>query len=279
MAIDPQALLTHDFGETRQHFTERDVILYALGLGLGERADDLPFVYEVGLQALPSFAVTLASPGMWIRDPRFGIDFSKLVHSAQQASFHRPLPTNGEIVGAARVVALTDRGAGKGAVLTLERTLRDAATGDLFCTLRQTLLLRGDGGFGGAAPVRSDAAMPNRTPDLTASATVSPRAALLYRLSGDRNPLHADPAAARAAGFARPIMHGLGSYGIAGVAVARAAGASPSAIGELECRFSGVVMPGDTLDFQIWRIANGLTFTAHVGDRKVLDGGSLTLEI
>ena len=279
MAIDPQALLTHDFGETRQRFTERDVILYALGVGLGERADDMLFVYEVGLQTLPSFAVTLASPGMWLRNPRFGIDFSKLVHSAQQASFHRPLPTNGEIVGTASVVALADRGANKGAVLTLERTIRDAATGDLFCTLRQTLLLRSDGGFGGDAPARGDAMIPDRRPDLSVSTTLSPRAALLYRLSGDWNPLHADPAAARAAGFARPIMHGLGSYGIAGVAVARAAGASPSAIRELECRFSGIVMPGETLDFQIWRIANRLTFTAHVGDRKVLDGGSLALEI
>lgn len=285
MTIDPGALLAHDFGETRQRYTERDAILYALGLGLGTNDDDLPFVFESGLRVLPTFAVTLASPGMWIRDPRFGVDFTKLVHSEQRAWFHNPIPANGEIIGTAHVIALTDRGAGKGAVLTLERNIRDAATGLALCTLHQTLLLRGDGGFGGTAPDRAPSGLPDRAADLTASTTLSPRAALIYRLSGDWNPLHVDPATARAAGFDRPIMHGLGSYGIAAIAVSRAAGAiksaagaSPLGIKQLGCRFSGVVMPGDTLDFQIWRTASGLAFTAHVGDRKVLDNGLLTLE-
>ncbi len=278
MTIDPGALLAHDFGEIRQRYTERDVILYALGLGLGADDNDLPFVFESGLRVLPTFAVTLATPGMWIREPRFGVDFTKLVHAEQRAWFHHPLPANGEIIGTAHVVALTDRGAGKGAVLTLERNIRDAATGLALCTLHQTLLLRGDGGFGGTAPDRAPAGIPDRAADLTVSTTLSRRAALIYRLSGDWNPLHIDPATARAAGFDRPIMHGLGSYGIAALAVSRAASVSPIDIKQLACRFSGVIMPGDTLDFQIWRTADGLNFTAYVGDRKVLDNGLLTLE-
>ena len=278
MAICPAALLAHDFGEIRQRYTERDVILYALGLGLGADPDDLGLVYEHGLLPLPSFAVTLASPGMWIRDPRFGVDFTKLVHSAQRATFHAPLPAHGEITGTARVTALADRGEGKSAVLTLERRISDAATGLLLCTVQQTLLLRGDGGFGGTPPERSGSVIPDRTADLVATTTVSPRAALIYRLSGDWNPLHADPASARAAGFDRPILHGLASYGIAAIAIARAAGVSPTAVRHLACRFSGIVFPGDTLDFRIWRTAGALAFAAHVGDRKVLDDGLITLE-
>jgi acyl dehydratase len=278
MTIDPGAILAHDFCETRQRYTERDVILYALGLGFGAGEDDLPFVFETDLRVLPTFAVTLASPGMWIRAPRFGVDFTQLVHSEQRAWFHNAIPANGEIIGTARVVALTDRGIGKGAVLTLERNIRDAASGLALCTLHQTLLLRGDGGFGGTMPERAASGIPDRTADLTASTTLSPRAALIYRLSGDWNPLHVDPAMARAAGFNRPIMHGLGSYGIAAVAVSRAAGASPRDIKQLACRFSGVVMPGDSLDFRIWHVFGAFAFTAYVGDRKVLDDGLLTLE-
>lgn len=278
MTIDPGAILAHDFGETRQRYTERDIILYALGLGCGAGEDDLPFVFETDLHVLPTFAVTLASPGMWIRAPRFGVDFTQLVHSEQRAWFHNAIPANGEIIGTARVVALTDRGIGKGAVLTVERNIRDAASGLALCTLRQTLLLRGDGGFGGTVPERAASGIPDRTADLTASTTLSPRAALIYRLSGDWNPLHVDPATARAAGFNRPIMHGLGSYGIAAVAVSRAAGASPRDIKQLACRFSGVVMPGDSLDFRIWHVFGAFAFTAYVGDRKVLDDGLLTLE-
>ncbi len=278
MTIRPDLLLAHDFGEVRQSYDERDAILYALGLGLGAdptAVDDLAFLDETRLQVLPSFAVTLASPGMWMRDPRFGVAFNQLVHAAQDVTFGDKLPSAATIVGTARVAALGDRGAGRGAELVVEREVRGAADGRLHATIRQTLQLRGDGGFGGDAPVRAPLLIPDRSPDVVVDVQVSPRAALIYRLSGDRNPLHIDPDFARSAGFERPILHGLASYGIAGVAVARALGRTPDAVTRLACRFSDVVYPGDTLSFAIWQERAGARFVAHAGDRKVLDQGLL----
>src|SRR5260221_7346119 len=159
MAIDPNRLLGHVFPETRHEYVERDAILYALGIGLGADpfdATELDFLLETRLKLLPTFAVTLATLGMWVREPAFGIDFVRVVHSAQHAAFTKPLPRRGEVIGRARVASLADRGEGKGAVLVVERTLSDAASGDLYCTLRQTLLLRGDGGYGGPPLLREE---------------------------------------------------------------------------------------------------------------------------
>ncbi len=278
--INPEAILAHDFGSPRAHYVPRDAILYALGLGLGSDpldAEDLRFLDERALAVLPSFAVTLCTPGMWIRDPALGVDFGKLVHAAQWAEFPNPLPPSAEVAGTAQVVSLTDRGEGRGAVLTLERTIADAASGAIYCRLRQTLLLRGDGGFGGPPDPRSEWALPARAADATADFATSPRAALIYRLSGDWNPLHLDPAIAAKAGFPRPILQGLASYGIAGAAISRALGRDPAAVALLACRFAGIVLPGDVLRFSVWRSEtdNTAQFVAHVGERKVLDGGEI----
>jgi len=277
--IQPEKLLSHIFPDIGQAFVERDVILYALGVGLGRdplAQEELAFLLEGRLQVLPTYAVTLGSPGMWIRDPAFGIDFAKLVHAEQTADFHAPLPTRGNIVASAKVLSLTDRGAGRGAVLTLQRIIRDASTAMPYCTLRQTLLLRGDGGFGGPAADRTEDIVPERPADRQSRFDISPRAALIYRLSGDWNPLHADPDFAAKAGFSKPILHGLASYGIASIAVARALGLSPAIISRLSCRFSGVVYPGESLEFHIWNEQEGAVFQAFAHDRKVLDQGSIT---
>ncbi|MFC3787107.1 acyl dehydratase [Sphingopyxis italica] len=278
MTFRPDRILAHDFGEARQSYTARDAILYALGVGLGgDPLDegDLAFLDETRLSVLPTFAVTLCSPGMWIRDAAFGVDFRRLVHSAQSAEFHALLPASAEVVGTARVVGLADRGEGRGAVLELERQIADAADGGLYCTLRQTLLLRGNGGFGGSPPPPTTSVIPDTAPDAEASARLSPRAALIYRLSGDWNPLHIDPAFAKSAGFERPIMHGLGSYAVAGAAVSRALDRNPADMSALSCRFSGIVLPGDTLTFSIWLDADGAAFRAHVEGRLVLDEGRI----
>lgn len=281
MAIQPERLLAHTFGETRQRYDERDAILYALGLGLGrdevDRTDPC-FLDETRGKVVPTFAVTLGSPGMWIRDPVFGVDFGRLVHSEQAAEFHAPLPPSGEVSATARVISLHDRGAGRGAVLALERRIVDASTGVPYCTLVQTLLLRGDGGFGGPPAPRQSSPIPDTQAVVTARVTLSERAALIYRLSGDRNPLHVDPVFARRAGFDRPIMHGLGTYGTVGVAVARALGGSPDQLTSLACRFSGVVLPGDTLAIEIWGAPANAVFRASVGDRLVIDAGRLTMK-
>ena len=222
---------------------------------------------------LPTFAVTLSSPGLWLRTPEFGIDFGKLVHAEQAATFHAPLPAAAETIGLARVALLADRGPGRGAVVALEREIRDSASGTHYCSLRQTLFLRGDGGFGGPPAPNPPSIVPERQPDLRAEFTVDPRAALIYRLSGDPNPLHIDPDAARRGGFDRPILHGLASYAIAGIAVSRACGFSPTGVAGLQCRFSGVVFPGDRLEFRIWRTDGAAVFQGFVGERKVLDQG------
>jgi acyl dehydratase len=278
MPIQPDRLVGYRLPEITQSYAPRDAILYALGVGLGHdpcAPEDLKFLLEDGLEVLPTFAVTLASPGMWIRAPEFGVDFVKVLHGEQAAWFHAPLPPEADVVGSARVLSLTDRGVGRGAVLVLEREIRDAQTDRAYCTLQQTLLLRGDGGFGGPAAPSAPSIIPERPPDLSGRAVIDPRAALIYRLSGDRNPLHADPDFARRAGFERPILHGLASYALAGVTVARVCGFSPTKITALKSRFSGVVFPGDMLDFRIWRDKGKATFQAFVGDRKVLDQGQV----
>jgi acyl dehydratase len=277
MAIRADLLLAHKFPSMRQPYSRRDAILYALGLGLGGASEDLPFLLEDRLAVLPTFAVTLGTPGMWIRAPEFGIDFAKLVHYEQAAEFHASLPPEGEVLAEARVASVRDRGEGKGALVAVEREIRAADSDALFCTLLQTLLLRADGGFGGTPAPHQPSLIADRPPDLVTEFATDRRAALIYRLSGDLNPLHSDPEAAKRAGFERPILHGLASYGIAAIAVARALGGSPAEVSRLDCRFSGVVYPGDTLRFHIWREKSGAVFQAFAGERKTLDQGRLAL--
>lgn len=275
----PDAIRGYDFGLREQSYSARDAILYALGVGLGDDpcdTHDLRFLDERALSVLPTYAVTLCSPGMWIADPALGVHFGKLVHFAQAAEFGEALPPEGKVQGTARVLSLTDRGEGRGAVLVLEREIRNAETGALHCRLQQTLLLRGDGGFGGDPAPRGAKFEPATPAGNVGTYAVSRRAALIYRLSGDWNPLHLDPAFAAKAGFDRPILQGLASYAIAGVAVSRALGRDPAQVSRLACQFSGIVLPGDDITFEIWNAADDTArFRALVGDRKVLDDGTI----
>lgn len=277
--IQPAAILAHDFGAPVQDYGARDAILYALGLGLGrepEEAAELRFLDERQLTVLPTFAATLCTPGLWLQAPRFGVDLTRLVHLAQWAEFHERLPPTARVRGSARVTGLHDRGNGRGAVLEIEREIVDAGDGHIYARLRQTLLLRGDGGFGGEPPRREERWVPPGEPDFVAHQVTSPRAALIYRLSGDWNPLHLDPHVAQAAGFPRPILHGLASWGMAALAVSRALEKDPADLKLLACRFSGIVLPGDTLELRIWRQEDGgARFDASVADRKVLDDGRI----
>lgn len=277
-AFDPARLRGWAFAAQAQSYEARDAILYALGVGLpltpGD-GPDLGWLLEGGAKVLPSFAVTLASPGMWVKDPALGIDWVKLLHMAQAATFHAPLPPAARVTSQPRIKSLHDRGAGKGAVCVLERDITDADTGIRYCTVDQTILLRGNDGFGGPASAPAErVAMPDRAPDAVVNVATSPRAALIYRLSGDLNPLHTDYAVAQRAGFDMPILHGLASYGTAAAVVLRAFGADdPARLTALACRFSGVVFPGDTLRFDLWHDGSRVLFEAHAGNRKVLDQG------
>lgn len=272
MTLNPAALLDYRFAAIEQSYTARDAILYALGIGLGTDPldrDDLDYLLESRLKLLPTFAATLSSPGMWIRDPALGVDFARLVHVEQDVTFHRALPTSATVSATPRIASLTDRGPGKGAVVVVEREI--VADDLLLATVRQSLLLRGDGGFGGPPADRAvNLTVPQRPADHRLEVPISPRAALIYRLSGDWNPLHADPDYARSAGFERPILHGLASYGIAGRAIMRATGRT---LKRLACRFAGIIVPGDRLDLSLWQESDRILFEASVGERRVLDRG------
>jgi len=277
MPIAPQTLLEWHFETVQQEFSPKDVILYALGLGLGRDPLDrsaLQYVYEKDLVTLPTFAVTLATLGMWVKDPRTGITWEKLVHSAQRATFHRALPAEGRVTASARISEVWDRGSEKGAVIAVQRDIVDSASKEPYCTLEQTLMLRADGGFGGEAPPATGVTIPDRPADEIQQFATAPGQAILYRLSGDWNPLHIDLDLAASAGFSRPILHGYCCYGIAGWTVCQAAGRATAALRQLECQFTGPVIPGDELAFHFWqRRENEWLFQARVGERVVMNHG------
>jgi len=261
--FDPRQLLARQFAPIEHSYGHRDTLLYALGLGFGADpmdAGQLRYVYEgVGgssLRALPTFANILAYPGFWAREPDTGIDWQRLVHAEQQIVLHAQLPARGRVTGANRVSAIWDKGPEKGALMQQQREVRDAASGNNLATVTQLTLLRGNGGFGEGACESvppTPHPIPERTPDAVCDLATMPQAALIYRLSGDLNPLHADPAVARAAGFERPILHGMATMGIAAHAVlkellhyddARFAG--------MRARFTAPAIPGDTLRTELW---------------------------
>lgn len=277
MAIDPNTLLNWTFDDVHHDYVQRDAILYALGLGLGQdplSVRELPYVYEKELKVVPTFAVTLATLGLWVKNPALKITLEKLVHSAQKATFFKPLPAKASIVGHARLSEVYDRGADKGAVITVERSIHDANTQEHYCTLEQTLMLRADGGFGGKAPSASSVIIPDTAPTKSLSYKTTPGQAIIYRLSGDWNPLHIDPEIAKHAGFSQPILHGYCSYGIAGWVASLAAGKDASTLKSLQCQFTGPVIPGDELTFNFWfSSSQQWLFQARVNDRVVLNKG------
>ena len=268
MAIDYHHLKNRPFASVHQHYQARDTMLYALSLGLGNDPLDaaaLPFVYEGmegGLRALPTLAVVLGYPGFWAREADTGIDWVKLLHGEQRVRWHQPLPADCEVVGKSRITHLTDKGEGRGAILITERLVETQA-GVPLATMQQVTVLRGDGGYSqqrGGQP--SDEPLPalqstpaDRAPDFTDTQVIRPEAALLYRLMGDYNPLHAEPAVAAKAGFERPILHGLASYGLVAHAVLRqCANLDPARLKALDIRFAAPVYPGETLVTEIWRV-------------------------
>jgi acyl dehydratase len=271
-------------------YTERDTMLYALGLGLGQDPMDrgqLRFVYEKELQAIPTMACVMGSPGIWWRDPRTGADPVKLVHGEQDVRLLRPLAPSGTVIARNKVVSLTDKGAGQGAIAVVLRTLIDQASGETIAESRNVTFLRGDGGFSEASGV-SDAgpeplpAVPERPADIQVSYATRPETALIYRLSGDVNPLHADPEIAAKAGFDRPILHGLCTYGMAARAVIeKVLGHDAARLKRLALRFTSPVWPGETVRYALWREGDKLLrLRASVDARQavVLNNGLIEID-
>jgi len=277
------------FEDISFNYTQRDTMLYALGIGMGAQATDpgqLRFVYEKDLQLVPSMATTMGSPGSWSRDPSTGIDFFKLVHGEQDLRIFRPLPPQGSLVARSRIHSITDKGAGKGAVIVILRDLLEAGTGELVAQNSSLTFLRGDGGFSAETGISDPApaalpAIEDRPADIEVSLSSLEQAALIYRLSGDYNPLHADPEFAAKAGFSRPILHGLCTYGMACHAVLRTVcDYDATRFRRFAARFTSPVFPGETIRFQIWKDGPGvLRLRAHVDARSVVVLNNCIVEV
>ena len=250
---------------------ERDVMLYAMGVGMG--ADplcekELPFVFEKELRVLPTFTSIIARNAAI--QPA-GLNRALVLDGQRDLVMHRPLPAKGKVVMDARVLAVSDKGQGKGAIIKREVVLRDAETGEDVATLFSYMFARGDGGFGGPTEsLQDDGARPDGPPDQSVEIATRPDQALLYRLSGDWNPLHADPQFAARAGFDRPILHGLCVYGICCRAVLQAyADYNPALLRRFAVRFSAPCLPGDTIVIDFWERGDTIYFDASVKERKV----------
>jgi len=280
-----RAVHEHIIADAVLDYGDRETALYALSLGLGDTTDPatLPFVYEGapgGLRALPAMGIVLTDPGFWMKDT--ALDQPRLVHLAERLDLLRPVPAQGRLMRHARVVHVADKGAARGALLVTESRLCDA-DGTEFARVRQTVLARGDGGTGetcGPPPPRDDVSVPERAPDAVIERATLPQQALLYRWNGDMNPLHADPALARAAGFERPILHGLCTLGVASLAVMEAFGGwDAECIAAMEARFSAPVYPGEVLRCAMWREGARVILRASLPGRGLhaLDPAVFTL--
>ena len=258
-----------------QVYEPKDCMLYALGVGLGHdptNEDELAFVYEKNLKVLPSMATVIGHGSALARNPNTGIDWLMVVNGEQGFRLRRPLKGEDAILGRTRIVEVIDKGTGKGALLLLERTITEKATGDLIGTVTQTIFCRGDGGFGGPPRQAPEPhPLPERKPDAVCDLATRPEAALIYRLCGDLNPLHSDPAIAKQAGYPRPIMHGLGSFGVAAHAVLKTyCSYDPQKLASFASRFSAPVYPGETLRTEMWRDGNVVSFRSRVVERDVI---------
>jgi acyl dehydratase len=274
MTIDYDKLINWDIPQVEQRLTKRDTILYALGVGLGSDPGDasqLKFVYEQNLQALPTMAIILGYPGPWHAHGDLGITRSHVVHGEQGFRIVRSLPVEGDVLGKTRVTGVVDKGKDKGALVMTECTVREKASGDAVCTLTSTTFCRVDGGFGGPdGPVKTPHPVPDAPPQHVCDLPTLPQAALIYRLSGDYNPLHADPAYAAKAGYKMPILHGRCTFSIAGHALLKTlCGYDPARFVAMEGRFSSPVYPGETVRTEMWRDGNIVSFRSTVPARGV----------
>jgi acyl dehydratase len=256
MPIDPQKARGAKLPDAESGYTKDQVILYHLGIGSGVPATDaneLQYTYEKNLKVLPSFAVIpgFGSMGGIASIPGLQFNFAMLLHGEQEVILHKPLPPAQKLKTSAHVPEIYDKG--KAALVILEATARDES-GDKLFTNRMSLFIRGEGGFGGDSGPKVGNVAPDRKPDGVITRTTLPQQALIYRLSGDKNPLHCDPDFAKMAGFDKPIIHGLCSYGIACKAIVdEVLGGDVAQVARYQARFAGVAFPGETYQVSYWK--------------------------
>ena len=283
MGLNYERVMAYRPADIDVNYGARECIIYALGIGLGLDPLDpgqLKFVYErAGLVAFPTMAVVLGWPGR-MTDPAFGVDERLVVAGDIKLTLHRPLPAEARLVSRPRIREVIDKGPGNAAIIQNTRDLL-AADGTPVATVDSSTFARKHGGFGGKVtetPVPH--AVPSGPPEKICDLPTSPNLALIYRLNGDENPLHADPERAKVAGFDRPILHGAASFGIAAHAVLRSyASYQPERMATFEARFSKPVFPGETIRTEMWADGPRISFQCKVADRDaiVLSNGLATL--
>jgi acyl dehydratase len=283
MPIDRAKAMAHQAPEGRGSYSRDDVILYHLGVGAGAPPTDpneLEYTYEKNLKVLPSF-VTVARAGSG--NAIFGVpglEFNPalMLHGEQDIEIHKPLPAEAQLTGKGGIADIYDKG--KAALLVVEASARDES-GDPLFTSRMSLFLRGEGGFGGPAGPPVAHVPPDREPDGVVESTTLPQQAILYRLSGDKNPLHIEPEFAAQGGFDRPIIHGLCSYGIVCKAVVDGVlDGDTTRVARYQARFRGVAYPGETYRTLYWREGNQLIVEARIKERDdavVISNAAVTL--
>ncbi len=272
MAIVYEDALKQKITGQRTTYTDTNTMLYALSIGLGRdplNDKELPFVFEQrGLRVVPTMAAVLARGNI---AGGLNLDMTLVLHGEQRLTVHRPMPPSGALISESRIVEVLDKGAGKGALVYSETVVRLEGEDQPLLTLGGTIFARGDGGFGGpTGPTPVVHKIPDRAPDIRHVIETRADQALLYRLNGDRNPLHADPALARRAGFPVPILHGLCSYAIACRAVlATVCDHDPTMIASFDVRFTSPVYPGETIATEIWVDGDVVSFRCLVVERGV----------
>ncbi len=273
MPIDPKAALGAELAARRFAWDTDRVILYHLGLGAGDPPTDpleLSYAYERNLKVLPTFASIAAySPMASVTSaPGVDINWALVLHGEQDLTLHRPIPREGEVRSQPRIAHIYDKG--RAALMVAEVTSTDHRTGEVLFVNRGSLFVRGEGGFGGDPGPKPSNQAPDRTPDHIVHSVTLPQQALLYRLSGDKNPLHVDPEFAALGGFDRPILHGLCTYGVVcKAAIDAVLGGDPARVRRYRARFSGVVFPGETVTTRIWQAEDGkFLLDAEVQERS-----------
>ena len=273
MAIDYEKIMSLETKNQEFSYSDRETMLYGLGIGFGKdplNDEELKFVYERDLKTVPSMATVVSWGAGNMRES--GINYLLVLHGEQRLKMYEPLPHSADILVDSSVKGVFDKGKEKGALIITETDIKLKENENLLCTLSSTTFARGDGGFGGPSDGAPEPHLiPERKSDDEFSADTELNQALIYRLSGDRNPLHSDPEIAKAAGFDIPILHGLCTYGTAcRTIISNVCDYDSTLIEEFNVRFSSPVYPGEKISTEIWKDDNVISFRCWVRDRNVM---------
>ena len=253
-------------------YSDKDSILYSLGIGLGNdpmNLNELKYVYENSQSVLPSMATNFQYHSPLLL--KTNINFIMVVHGEQRLSITNALPVSGDFIANAKVIGCYDKGPARGAIIEVETTVKNKKNNEEICKLVSTTFARGDGGFGGPDSPKKEIFIPDGEPDYVSEVSTKPDQALIFRLSGDYNPLHSDPNFAKAAGFEKPILHGMCTYGIACRSlVDEICENDASKLKRFDCRFSSPVYPGETIITEMWKKDKTIYFSSKVKERDKL---------